>query len=139
MARQGSCSLGLEVRKFVEMTGQGCTHHVPCQSPDTRSPRRFGARFRLYVHSGWLPAVTGVVFFWSPKLLPILQPKVEKFFNPQSSANLHAPLCVHQAQNGGRQQGFILVGHAFLFSNLPRNAFCSPELFTLRCLLTSRS
>ena len=65
MARQGSCSLGHEVRKFVEMTVQGCTHHVPCQSPDTRSPRRFGARFRLSVHAGWLPAVTGVVFLVS--------------------------------------------------------------------------
>ena len=78
-------------------------------------------------------------FFWSPKLLPILQPKVEKFFNPQSSAILHAPLSVHQAQKGESQQGFILVGHTFLFSNLPRNAFGSPELFTLRCLLTSQS
>ena len=76
----------------MEMTGQGCTHHVPHQSPGTRFPRRFGACFQLYFHAGWLPAVTGVGFFLSPRWLPILQPKVEKFFNPQSSATLHAPL-----------------------------------------------
>ena len=54
----------------MEMTGQGCTHHVPHQSPGTRFPRRFGACFQLYFHAGWLPAVTGVGFFLSPRLLP---------------------------------------------------------------------
>ena len=139
MARQKSCSLRREVRKFMEMTGQGCTHHVPHQSPGTRFPRRFGACFQLYFHAGWLPAVTGVGFFCLPDCCPSCNQKWKSF-----SIHSHQPpymhhCSVHQAQKEGSQQGFILVRHTFLFSNLPRNAFCSPELFTLRCLLTSRS
>lgn len=139
MAQQESCSLGREVRTFLEMTGQDCTHHVPRQSPGTSPPEALQSMFSV-VFPCWVVACchrSG--FFCLPDCCPSCNQKWKSFsiHNHQPPYMYHCS--VHQAQKEGSQQGFILVRHTFLFSNLPRNIFCSPELFMLRYLLTSQS
>ena len=113
----------------------------PCPTPITRHkvPQALWSMFSI-VFPCWVVACchrSG--FFCLPDCCPSCNQKWKSF-----SIHSHQPpymhhCSVHQAQKEGSQQGFILVRHTFLFSNLPRNAFCSPELFTLRCLLTSQS
>ena len=105
------------------MTGQGCTHHVPCQSPDTRSPRRFGARFRLYVHAGWLPAVTGVVFFGLPNCCQSCNQKWKSFsiHNHQPTYTHHFASTRHRMEGGSK--ALSLLGTRFCSVICPEMPF----------------